>query len=85
MFVKRKNKGRIDEYKKWESIKNKWFKAYRNTEDIEGFSISREVSARNEWCAEAYMKTDYSTLSKEDFEKSVRDFIAFKIRNNQYD
>lgn len=84
-FVKRKNKGRIDEYKKWEGIKNKWFKAYRNTEDIEGLSISREVSARNEWCAEAYMKTDYSTLSKEDFEKSIRDFIAFKIQNNQYD
>ena len=84
-FVKRKNKGRIDEYKKWEGIKSEWLKAYRNKENIEGISVNREVSAHDEWCAEVYMKTDYSLLSKEYFEKSVRDFIAFKIKNNQYD
>ena len=78
-FVKRKIKGRIDLYQKFEKeIKQKWIINYQNHENIPGLSINCVVKAEDEWCAEAYMETDYSSLSKFDFERSVKDFIFFK-------
>lgn len=78
-FVKRKTKWRVDLYSKFEKeIKEKWITSFMNKEEIPGFSITRTISAEDEWCAEAYMETDYSILSKEDFIKSVKDFVYFK-------
>jgi type I restriction enzyme M protein len=37
------------------------------------------VTAQDEWCAEAYMETDYSMLTKADFEKTVRDYAIYKL------
>jgi len=78
-FVKRKIKGRVDLYHKFEKeIKNDWITSYMNKEEKAGFSVNRIVTAEDEWCAEAYMETDYSKLSKDDFIKSVKDFVYFK-------
>lgn len=63
-FVKRKNKGRIDLYQKFEKdIKEKWITAFINREEKAGFSVTKEVSANDEWCAETYLETDYSKFS----------------------
>lgn len=80
-FTKVKNKGRIDLFNKWGKIEKEWIKLYLNKKDLVGVSINKTVSYDDEWCAEAYMKTDYSDLTEEDFEKTVRDLIAFKIKN----
>ena len=80
-FVKRKGKGRVDLFSKWVGVKEEWIKLYRNKEDVDGLSVSRCVGVDDEWSAEAYMKTDYSRLSKDDFEETVRNFTAFKIAN----
>ena len=78
-FVKRKTKGRVDLYQKFEKeIKEEWITSYMNKEEKAGFSVTRVVSANDERCAEAYMETNYSNLSKEDFIKSVKDFVYFK-------
>lgn len=78
-FVKRKTKGRVDLYQKFEKeVKEDWIISYMNREEKAGFSVNRIISASDEWCAEAYMETDYSKLSKEDFIKSVKDFVFFK-------
>lgn len=77
-FVKRKIKGRIDAFGKWDDIKEKWVSSFINRKSEAGFSINKEVTAENEWCAEAYMETDYSMLSKDDFIKSIKDFVYFK-------
>jgi type I restriction-modification system DNA methylase subunit len=77
-FVKRKNKGRIDAFGKWESIKADWVWSYVNRKSKVGFSVNRIVDADDEWCAEAYMETDYGTLSKDDFVKAIKDYILFK-------
>lgn len=78
-FVKRKTKGRVDLYGKFEKvIKEKWITTYINREEIAGFSVTKLVSADDEWCAEAYMETDYSTLSQKNFEKSIKEFVNFK-------
>ncbi len=78
-FVKRKMKGRVDLYQKFaKEIKEKWISSYVNKEEVAGFSVTRIVTAEDEWCAEAYMETDYLKLSKDDFIKSVKDFVYFK-------
>ena len=77
-FVKRKDKGRIDAFGKWERIKADWLSSYINRKAKAGFSVNKIVTANDEWCAEAYMETDYSTLSKDDFIKIIKDHVLFK-------
>ena len=43
------------------------------------------VGAENEWCAEAYMETDYSTLTQADFERELKKYVAFRILNETPD
>lgn len=74
-FEKRKNKGRIDVYGKWDKIKEKWVSYYRNRKEEPGFSVKKNVTADDEWCAEAYMETDYSSLSKEHFLKTLKSYV----------
>jgi type I restriction enzyme M protein len=76
-FEKRKNKGRIDVFGKWGAIKEKWVNYYRNGKEEPGISVKQIVSANDEWCAEAYMATDYSTLNSEEFEKNLKDYVLF--------
>ena len=78
-FVKTKNKGRLDTKKLWSSIKDKWLKAYFNKENIAGLCINKTVAYNDEWCAEAYMETDYTTLTEKDFETEIKKYIAFKL------
>ena len=84
-FVKIKNKGRIDISNKWKEIKENFLKAYNNLEEVDGLSVMKEVEFKDsdskftqEWCAEAYMKTDYSKLSINDFEKVLKRYSIFK-------
>jgi hypothetical protein len=78
-FVKVKNRGRIDFNHTWESIKANWVNVYRNREIIEGFSLAREVNENDEWCAEAYMQTDYSRIGLSDYEQTVKQYILFNL------
>lgn len=81
-FIKVKNKGRIDAKEKWNEIKKQWVNAYINKEVIAGHSIMKEVSALDEWCAEAYMETDYSEMNQDKFIDVIKNFIAFQFLNN---
>jgi type I restriction enzyme M protein len=77
-FEKRKHKGRIDAYDKWTTIKTKWLDSYENRKSIDGLSVTKKVTAKDEWCAEAYMITDYSKLSEADFLKTMKEYILFQ-------
>lgn len=77
-FIKIKHLGRVDFHGKWQSIKNDWIYNYRNKKEIKGQSIKKIVSADDEWCAEAYMETDYSLLKREDFESEIKKYVLFK-------
>ena len=81
-FVKRKKLGRIDAYGKWEEIRKKWLNLYQNKIEEPGYSVLHTVSHTDEWCAEAYMETDYSSLNDCDFEKKIKEYVAFKFLNN---
>ncbi len=78
-FVKTKHLGRIDLNRKWAVIRDRWVETFRNREIVPGESIVRRVTSEDEWCAEAYMETDYSTLSPHDFESEIKKYVAFRI------
>jgi type I restriction enzyme M protein len=78
-FVKTKHKGRIDFNQRWENIRDRWLESFRNREVHAGESVTQKVSYNDEWCAEAYMETDYSRISRDDFEKVVRNYAIFKL------
>ena len=80
-FVKRKNKGRIDAYGKWPEIKEKWLSNFINRKNEAGFSVNKIVTAEIEWSAEAYMETDYSNLSDDDFIQTQLNYVTFLLGN----
>lgn len=43
-----------------------------------GKSVTKQVTADDEWLCEAYMETDYSTLTEADFEKLFELFLHIK-------
>lgn len=80
-FVKRKKLGRVDAYNMWPSIEHEWVSLYRNRDVKPGLSARKGVKDNEEWLCEAYMETDFSTLSRGDFQRSVSDFFAFQVKN----
>lgn len=84
-FVKTKHKGRIDLYDTWAGIRDHWIEIYRNREVHPGESVMQTVAAADEWCAEAYMETDYSVLTQADFEKVVKNYAMFRLFGQETD
>ena len=78
-FVKVKHRGRVDTNSLWSGIKSRWLEMYRERESHAGESVLQYVGASDEWCAEAYMETDFSSLSHEDFIKVKRSYLAHCI------
>ncbi len=82
-FEKRKKLGRIDVHGKWDKIKKEWLYLYSNRKEVIGKSVMHRVSAKDEWCAEAYMETDYSQLNQSDFVRTVKQYISYNFINNE--
>lgn len=83
-FAKRKKLGRIDVNNQWSAIEAEWLKLYRNRDVRDGLSARRCVTAQDEWLCEAYMKTDYSKLTQEDFQQTINDYLAYLIKSGDY-
>jgi type I restriction enzyme M protein len=77
-YRKTKHIGRVDKGE-WGAIKSSWLNAFVNREQHAGLSVLKAVTAKDEWCAEAYMETDYSKLTQSDFEKAVRSYAIHKL------
>jgi type I restriction enzyme M protein len=80
-FVKTKHLGRIDAKDDWLSLRNKWVEAFQNRDEIPGLSVKHRVTSDDEWCAEAYMETDYAHLTFEDFDRELRNYLMFRFMN----
>ncbi len=84
-FEKRKGVGRVDVKNKWEAIEKEWLYLYEHRSTAVGKSITKCVSSDDEWCAEAYLETDYTPLCEMNFLIKMRDYMAFTIgRSNPY-
>lgn len=85
-FVKRKNLGRVERTKPsstegvWADIESGWLDLYRKRIAKPSLSITKKVTANDEWLAEAYIETDYSALTKKDFENAVKEYASFNIK-----
>lgn len=88
-FTKRKNLGRVERIDPktgegaWQAIHDKWLHLYKTRSAEVGLSAVQKVSYMDEWCAEAYMETDYSTLSEKDFIQKLVDYSAFLVQNEE--
>lgn len=82
-FIKTKHKGRIDLYNSWSDIRDRWVEQYKNREVHPGECVTEYVTPYMEWCAEAYMETDYKKITQGDFEKVVRNYALFRLMGAQ--
>jgi len=84
-FKKKKNLGRVEQMdaqgnSKWKTIEKEWISLYQNREVKAGLSAVASVNADDEWLCEAYMETDYSTISDEIFQTALNNFLAYQIK-----
>lgn len=88
-FKKKKNLGRVEQVdtdsgkSKWVEIENKWIELYRNRQAVDGLSATHKVNGDDEWLCEAYMKTDYSNLSEQDFQKTINEYLAYLVKEGK--
>lgn len=61
--------------------KKKWLANFFNKKIEASFSINKKVTAKDEWCAEAYMLTNYNLLTKTDFENTLLNYSSFLFSN----
>lgn len=82
-FIKVKNLGRVDRDGAWPAIRERWIESWRNREVHAGESVMAKVGPEDEWVAEAYMDTDYSTLTQHDFAKVLLDYALFTLGHGE--
>lgn len=88
-FIKRKGLGRVERVTDngeslWEQVKSEWLSLYRNKREVAGLSVMKKVGYEDEWLAEAYMETDYSTLSSDDFQRTINHYLSFLVKEGEY-
>ncbi len=86
---KKKNIGRIEQFDKnnksvWKKIENEWLDLFRNKTVKDGMSAMQTVSGDDEWLCEAYMKTDYSKLSEDDFRQTLNNYCSYLVKAGKY-
>jgi type I restriction enzyme M protein len=76
-FVTLKHIGRVDHYQHWPGIKQSLLEKYNSKVEEPGVSVLQEIRWDDEWCAEAYIKTDYENVHETDFESTIKDYLTF--------
>ncbi|WP_394405544.1 HsdM family class I SAM-dependent methyltransferase [Streptococcus sp. 20-1249] len=87
-FIKRKGLGRVEKVDSngdslWEQVKSNWLSLYRNKREVAGLSVMKKVGYEDEWLAEAYMETDYSTLNSDDFQRTINHYLSFLVKEGE--
>lgn len=85
-FIKRKGLGRVEQTDQdgnslWLKTEAEWLDLYKNKREVPGFSVMHKVTCDDEWLAEAYMETDYTKLTVDDFERTIRDYYSYLIKS----
>ena len=89
-FVKKKNLGRVEQFikdengnvtvSKWQKIEKEWLKLYEDKAVVDGKSAVERVTADDEWLCEAYMKTDYTKLTADDFQRTLNNYLSYLVK-----
>jgi N-6 DNA methylase len=62
----------------------KWLSLFKNGDAEAGLSAKKYVKTDDEWLCEAYMKTDYSKIREEDFQKTINDYASYLVKNGKF-
>ena len=81
-FIIHKKKGRIP--LNWGPARENFLALYPHF-DKPGLSVRAHVEPEDEWCAEAYLETDFSLLKKSDFEEKLRKFLGYRYLSGAVD
>jgi len=84
-FIKRKGLGRVERTDAagnslWVKTEELWLDLYKNKRQVPGLSVMQRVTWKDEWLAEAYMETDYSTIQESDFQKVLNNYLSHLVR-----
>ena len=84
-FIKRKGLGRVEQTNQdgnslWINTEAQWLDLYKNRKVVPGLSVMQKVTYEDEWLAEAYMETDYSTLSEKDFQGVINSYVSYLVK-----
>lgn len=88
-FKKKKNLGRVEQVdsatgrSRWVEIEKEWIELYRNRRSVDGLSATHKVTGDDEWLCEAYMKTDYTKLTEQDFQQTINDYLAYLVKEGR--
>ena len=87
-FKKKKNLGRIEQFdennnSKWKAIEEEWLSLFNNKRVVDGKSSMAIIDGNAEWLCEAYMKTDYSTLTEDDFQQTLNNYLAYLMKEGK--
>ena len=84
-FVKTQGKGRIDLNETWTEKKQDWLNTYINRETKNGLSLTKELKANDEWCAEKYLVASYNKVDFDLFKKNTQRYLAYRLLNDLLD
>ncbi len=89
-FVKKKNLGRVEQFVKddkgnftistWKEIEAEWLDLFERKAVVDGKSAVEKVNADDEWLCEAYMKTDYTKLTADDFQRTLNNYLSYLVK-----
>lgn len=84
-FIKRKGLGRVEKSDDngnslWSKTEELWIDLYKNKKEMPGLSIKHRINWEDEWLAEAYMETDYSSLCEDDFQRVINDYLSYLVK-----
>jgi type I restriction enzyme M protein len=75
-FIIHKSKGRIP--LSWDQKRAKFLSVYPFF-DAPGLSVRSIVRAEDEWCAEAYLETDFTVLKRSNFQDKLRTYLGHQF------
>ncbi len=89
-FIKKKNLGRVEQFVKdekgnftisrWKEIEAEWLDLFERKAVVDGKSAVEKVNADDEWLCEAYMKTDYTKLTADDFQRTLNNYLSYLVK-----
>lgn len=69
---------------RWPNIRAQWMEQIDGVTDPNDYIfVKHKIKTGDEALAEAYIKTDYSKLSEEDFERTLKKYALYKYMNEQ--
>jgi hypothetical protein len=69
--------GRADADQRWQGIRAAWVRDYKQRSVGAGRDVLRKVGPDDEWCAEAYLETDYSVVDEASVALAARKYALF--------